>query len=237
MEQAFCISDIHGCYEEFLALLEHWQRERELLVLVGDYIDRGPQSKEVVAYIQQLQRTYGEQVVVLQGNHDAMLLEFIAEPVGSLANRFLRNGGEQTLASFIGEPLQMMTAVEQAQYMMTHFADTLDYLAHLPMMYEWGAVLFTHAGFDVTKPLAEQTSHDLLWQRQHYIQENTTGRRNVFGHTPTFRIRQQHVHDIWLSEDGQYIGIDGGCVFDGQLNALRICKNGRIAGIEKEFKR
>lgn len=237
MEQAFCISDIHGCYEEFLALLAHWQHEQELLVLIGDYIDRGPQSKEVVAYIQQLTRTYGEQLIVLKGNHDAMLLEFIDAPTGKLAERFLRNGGEQTLASFIGEQVQAMTTVEQAAYMQHHYSDTLAFLASLPEMYEWGDVLFTHAGFDATKPLSQQTATDLLWLRGHYAVPNTTGKRNVFGHTPTFRIREQRTHDSWISEDGHYVGIDGGCVFGGQLNALRIRKNGRIAGMEKEKKR
>lgn len=238
MEQAFCVSDIHGCYEEFIALLTKWRREEELLILVGDYIDRGPKSKEVVAHIQQLQQTYGEQIIVLKGNHDAMLEEFLEQPTGPLGERFLRNGGQQTLQSFIGSSRSSLTREEQAAYMRKHYEDALTFLNERPLYYHWGDVLFTHAGFQSKHTTwQESTEEHFLWIRKHYERQNESGLRNVFGHTPTFRIRNEEQHGIWISNDGKYIAIDGGCVFGGQLNGLRLRKDGRIVGIEQEQKR
>lgn len=238
MEQAFCISDIHGCYDEFVALLAHWQPEHEQLILLGDYIDRGPNSKEVVAHIQQLQQMYGQQVIILKGNHDAMLDEFLQQPTGQLGERFLRNGGRETLQSFIGEALTEFTREEQAAYMAQHHHETLTFLRQLPLYYTWGDVLFTHAGFQSKHTTwQESTEEHFLWIRKHYEQQNDSGLRNVFGHTPTFRIRNEAQYGIWISDDGKYIGIDGGCVFGGQLNGLRLRKDGRIAGVEQEKKR
>lgn len=245
MNQAFCVSDIHGCYDEFVALLKHWDAENEQLILMGDYIDRGTKSKEVMAHIQQLCHTYKEQVIVLKGNHDAMLGEFVGNPRGTLAERFLRNGGQQTLASFIGEQVPHLSREEQANYMATHYSKELAFLQSLPLYYEWGKVLFTHAGFQSKYTTwQESTEEHFLWIRQHYGKENGSGLRNVFGHTPTARIRSEEEkhgyheehHGIWISNDGKYIGIDGGCVFGGQLNGLRIKKDGRIVGIIQEAK-
>ena len=224
----FVVSDIHGMFEQFEQLLTHWKPE-DKLVLLGDLVDRGPQSLQVVRKVMQLKETYEEQIVYCMGNHDQMFLNYIASP---MINRMLYfpHGGRQTMASFLNtapSAMKELNAIEQAYYVQENFQKEISFLESGQLNAIIGKVLLTHAGFESTSSdLADTTDDDFLWIRDHYLQPNQTNFINIFGHTPTRYIHQSD--DIWVSTNQTYIGIDGGCVFGGQLNAVLLTEQGTI---------
>lgn len=224
----FIISDIHGMYDAFERLLTHWHKD-DKLVLLGDLVDRGPQSLDVIRKVMALQETYGEQVIYCAGNHDRMFLQFVASPLIQRVFYF-PHGGRETLQSFLSDApndVKAFNAVEQAHYIQQHFKQELAFLQRGKLYDIIGHVLLTHAGFEShSDDLAYSTEDDFLWIREHYRQRNKTPYVNIFGHTPTRQIHGSD--DIWVSEDGKYIAIDGGCVFGGQLNAVLIDDSGTI---------
>jgi serine/threonine protein phosphatase 1 len=208
----YAISDIHGCCQTFRFMVEevlHLQPADQLFLL-GDYIDRGPDSKGVIDFILDL-RARGYQVETLMGNHEAMLLETWED--AELLPWWLRNGGDTTLASFgIKEVRQLPD-----QYWI--FLDQLAYFRELP------DYLLVHAGFDFAcgNPMANFEA--MLWIRQFKVDKAFLGNRKiVHGHTPTPYTRiQQNLAD----PDSLVINIDGGCVYThipeyGFLTALNL---------------
>lgn len=224
----FVISDIHGMFTPFEQLLTYWNPE-DKLVLLGDLVDRGPDSLAVLQKAQQLQDAYGEQVVYCMGNHDKMLLDFIAAPLVQKAFYF-PHGGRKTIESFLKTApaeIKALNSIEQAYYIQQHFTKELSFLENGRLYDIIGNVLLTHAGFESSSnDLADTTEEDFLWIRDHYIRPNKTQYVNVFGHTPTRLIHKKD--EIWINEDRTYIGIDGGCVFGGQLNAILLTEQGTI---------
>lgn len=224
----FVISDIHGMFTQFEQLLTYWNPE-DKLVLLGDLVDRGPDSLAVLQKALQLQDAYGERVVYCMGNHDKMLLDFIAAPLVQKAFYF-PHGGRKTIESFLKTApaeIKALNSIEQAYYVQQLFAKEFSFLKSGKLYDIIGNVLLTHAGFESnSSDLADTTDDDFLWIREHYEYPNKTPYVNVFGHTPTRLIHK--MDDIWVSEDHTYIGIDGGCVFGGQLNGVLLTEQGKI---------
>lgn len=224
----FVISDIHGMYKPFEQLLQHWHPQDKLVIL-GDLIDRGPQSLEVIRKVMTLKETYGDQVIFCKGNHEELLLDFIRSPQIGYP-MYIRNGGRQTLRSFLQDApkeVKELNPLAQAEYVKEHFTKELTFLKSGELHAIIGNVLFTHAGFEsYSADLSESADDDFLWIREHYRQPNKTPYVNVFGHTPTYQIhRDDH---IWVSDDQKYIAIDGGCAFGGQLNAVLLNEQGEL---------
>lgn len=231
MKNYFIISDIHGQYKAFEKLLTYWN-PKDSLVLLGDLIDRGPRSYEVVQKVMELKRQYGEQVIFCKGNHEMMLLDFLGNP-GQKHAFYYKYGGRETMASFLKYlPVEVseLDPIEQAQIIKEKFAEELDFLNNGKLFEIAGNLLLTHAGFDSSFATVDKTEDEnFLWIRQHYKNENKTPYINIFGHTPL-----QHIHgcnDIWISKDQKYIGIDGGCYFTGQLNGIVLSEEGQIIHI------
>lgn len=224
----FVISDIHGMYKKFEQALMFWDTSNKL-VLLGDLIDRGPQSFEVVQKAISLQKQYGQQFLFIKGNHEQLLLDFIEQPEEKLDYYFVR-GGRETMQSFVEHcppHVQHLSSIEQAYFVKEQFADMLSFLQDAPLHTVIGDVLFTHGGFDSNHiDYTETTAQDFIWIRKHYLIENKTPYINIFGHTPTKYIHKRD--DVWLSEDKKYIAIDGGCVFGGQLNAVLLNPQGQL---------
>ncbi|EZH65451.1 hypothetical protein DH09_17650 [Bacillaceae bacterium JMAK1] len=224
-QKAFVIGDLHGCYDELQQLLEHWNRDEEILVFLGDYIDRGPKSLQVVQYVMELQKQ-SDDVIALKGNHEDMFLDWMSS---EQVERFLRNGGVQTLDSMIeqsetfeeGSYAAFRTIIEE------EFNEELQFLKQLPHFYEWGEYLFVHAGIDVDKELVDQTKEDYLWIREPFHDgHNRSDKTIVFGHTPVQRLHEDQRDEAWFSECKTKIGIDGGAVFGGPLIGLKLNFNG-----------
>ncbi len=224
----FVVSDIHGMYDEFEQLLQHWDQKSELVIL-GDLADRGPKSLDVIYKVIELKEQFGHQVHFLKGNHDEMLLEYIEQREEKLG-RFIRNGGATTIASLF-EPIHIdinqFTEVEQVEFLRHAYEDELTFIANAPCYEIIHNVLFTHAGFDTTlEDFYNTSSVDFIWIRRHFDKPNPTPYVNVFGHTPVHMIHD--ACDVWVSEDKRYIGIDGGCVYGGQLNGVLLSDEGEL---------
>ncbi|MGN1387154.1 MAG: metallophosphoesterase family protein [Bacillus sp. (in: firmicutes)] len=228
MERAFVVSDIHGCYTQFAELLENWDKSMKLFIL-GDLIDRGEGSKQVVQKVMELKAEYQDQVTVLKGNHEDMFLNFLHDPekMGAL---YFFNGGGETVKDMIGEPSVLhKNPVELAQLVKERAGDEVDFLRHLPLYEEFGNVLFVHAGIDPKlSDWKNSTEECFLWTRDMIKHPNQTGKVIVYGHTPTQLIHSDRSSGIWMSEDYSYVNIDGGCAYGGQLNAVVVNENGEI---------
>jgi serine/threonine protein phosphatase 1 len=196
------ISDIHGCNATFEALLQQINFSKaDQLFLLGDYIDRGPSSKQVLDTIFRL-KAEGYQLQCLRGNHEEMLLWALSGHSYNLAS-FLRNGGDITLASFgVKHPRDV-----PEQY--------LDFLEHLPLWIEADEYIFVHAGLHFvlgSSPFEHQDQ--MLWIRNWYIDldlEWLGERYIVHGHTPT---PYATIQNLFRHFNGlRVINIDAGCVF------------------------
>lgn len=222
--QYFVISDIHGMYTEFEQLLQEWP-ENSQLVILGDLMDRGPDSLKVVQKVMALQSQYGERVIFLKGNHEILFLNFL-EGNEEREGVFLRNGGLETLCTFYPQ-LDADEITMCTQFIKENFKQELDFLHNGLVYYQTGQLLFTHAGFDTAlENWQDTTESSFIWVREHYKQPNTSGYINIFGHTPTHFIHESY--DIWQDEEQKYMAIDGGCVYGGQLNAVLVNEKGEL---------
>lgn len=227
MTNIFVISDIHGHYDEFEQLLNNWNKQ-DKLVLLGDLIDRGPNSLLVIEKVMALKELYGELVTFIKGNHEDMLLNYLHNPIEK-QEHYYKNGGKETMQNFLAplSSLQVDSNEDEVNYVLSHYHHQLQFLSEAPLYKIIGDVLFTHAGFNSQFDTLEQTSErDFIWIRKHYLMTNQTSFVNVFGHTPTKYIHASN--DIWISDDKRYIAIDGGCYMSGQLNAVLLSQNGDI---------
>lgn len=205
--------------------LNHWNK-KDNLVILGDMEDRGRDSLLVVQKIMEISKKY--KVVFIMGNHDQMLLDYIDDP--SNYERYYRNGGETTIASFCqNKDVLKLDHVQRVNELKQKCKEEIDYLKTGLLYDTFHQVLFTHAGFCSFRHCFEETSDEqFIWIRDHYKHKNESGYINVFGHTPTKYIHHPISNDYWISEDKTYIGIDGGCAYGGQLNGIVIDENGQI---------
>ncbi|MCX2809604.1 metallophosphoesterase family protein [Bacillus sp. ChL18] len=229
-ETTFAVSDIHGEYEKFIELLQHWDPDSMNLIIMGDLIDRGNDSLKVVQKAMQLRQDYGEQVVVLKGNHEDMLMMFLQERDYGTGSWYFNNGGNKTYESFIEEADTYFHSYEVKAHKMSLKTNEIEFIRDLPLFQEFGNVLFVHAGINpFISDWKQGDVKDFLWTRGHWNHKNETNKHIVFGHTPTqFMHNSQTNNNVWISNCGTNIAIDGGAVFGGQLNGIVIDKNGKI---------
>jgi serine/threonine protein phosphatase 1 len=202
VQRIFAVGDIHGCHDKLRDLLGRipidWSRDR--LVFMGDYIDRGPQSFEVVEHLIGLQERHPE-VVFLKGNHEQMLSDYLA---GKDRMLYLYNGGQQTLESYLRNGAAGQFPIPPRH---RRFFD------ELRLFYETESYIFVHAGLRGDTPLTEQGPEDLLWIREEFIDSpHSFGKQVVFGHTPFDRPLVQ----------ANKIGIDTGAVFGNKLTCVQL---------------
>ncbi|MEM1313283.1 MAG: metallophosphoesterase [Pseudomonadota bacterium] len=220
----YAIGDVHGRLDRLDALLERIAADAEgaegpaRILLMGDYVDRGEQSAEVLRRIKTLlaEGHAGAEVLALRGNHEEMMLQFLDDPEGG-GPRWLRNGGLQTLASFAvvgvtpeaeGEPL-----VAAAGRLAEAAADVVPMLRTLPAWHGFGTVWFAHAGLDPDLPPDLQSERTLVWGTPRFFQfARGDGRWAVYGH---------YIVDEAHAAQGR-IGVDTGAYATGVLSAARI---------------
>ncbi|RNI27512.1 serine/threonine protein phosphatase [Rufibacter immobilis] len=206
----YAISDIHGCCKTFRYMVEEELRlqPQDHLYLLGDYIDRGPDSKGVLEYIMSL-REKGYQVTTLSGNHEDMLLH--ARDNAAHRTAWLRISGGETLKSFDAESLDGISP----RYW--------DFLEQLELYVALEDYLLVHAGFDFSlqDPFSDRES--MLWIRHFEVDVTVLGNRKiVHGHTPTPLSKMEH---SLKTEQRPVINIDGGCTYwagYGYLTALNL---------------
>jgi serine/threonine protein phosphatase 1 len=199
----FIVGDVHGCLDMLKRLMERiaWSADTDRLIFLGDFIDRGSQSRGVVEYVLEISRL-SQQVECLMGNHERILLDFID---GKDMNTFFINGGMATLNSY---------RTEQQKYGGFLIPDDhLLFFRSLKLVIELDDYYVVHAGFRPGVPLAQQSTEDLLWIRDSFIFSNHFfGKRVIFGHTP---FAQPLVME-------NKIGLDTGAVYGNRLTCLEL---------------
>ncbi len=217
----YAVGDIHGCYGLMRDLLARLTADfatrgrRPVIVFLGDYVDRGPDSARVLEALVWLHRREDIELHLLKGNHEQALLAFLEAPEQSAP--WLRYGGDATLASYgvacpDGQPDEMRQARDDLLASMP--ASHLRLLQGLELMVEVGGYAFVHAGIRPGTPLCEQAEDDLLWIRQGFLdQPGPFEKTIVHGHT-------------WLDHRPQFaegrIGLDTGAFMTGVLSAVRL---------------
>ncbi len=219
----YAIGDIHGrldLLESMLDLIRSDQEGRSpspaALIFLGDYIDRGPDSKGVVErLLQEFPAPYAP--VFLKGNHEDLLLSFIRDPNPSL--NWLRNGGDAALVSYGVEDGIIQRAfwggrdglaVAAQEFRAALPASHLAFYESLKLSCRFGDYFFAHAGVRPGTPLDEQSEEDLLWIRNEFLGSTQDfGAVVVHGHTPA-RFPQ---------ERSNRIGLDTYAVRTGKLTA------------------
>ena len=218
------IGDIHGCYNELKKLIQDLQesgeynKKKDKLVFLGDYIDRGKDSRLVIEYIRKLQRK-NKNVIALMGNHEDMLLNYYYGD----DETWTFNGSEATMKSYKGNFQQ--------------FQRDIKWMENLPIYHEDKHFIYVHAGIDASRPMKNQSRNTLLWVREPFIwNKESCGKTVIFGHTPTLNLSGE---DKPIYTVAGNVGIDTACVYGGALTAL-IINNDKIKGfyqVEKEVEK
>lgn len=211
MNRLLAISDIHGCYDTFheLVINRLKLKKSDLLMLLGDYIDRGEKSKEVIDFIIDL-KIKGYQVTALAGNHEWMLTETLKKP--EMGRLWMMNDGLPTLDSF---------EADDATNLDRRYSD---FFTSLPYYATVGKYIFVHAGLDDDSDDPFANIQSLIWDcRMGYSNPMLAGRIIVHGHRPKTR---EYVKNI-IQSGSPVIPIDTGCVYDkesgyGFLSALEV---------------
>jgi serine/threonine protein phosphatase 1 len=209
--KSFVIGDIHGCARELRILIESLPLDHgDRLVFLGDYVDRGPDSKGVVSFLVDLQKQRaGVEMIFLKGNHESMFLAYLGIG-GAHADMFLINGGKATLASYgldVNKPKahEALSAVPP---------DHVKFYQQLQSSFLMDPFLCVHAGIDPEKPLGQQTDEDLLWIRNKFIfASHPLPYTVLFGHTPQ--------HTVYFDLPFK-VGLDTGLVYGNMLTCLEV---------------
>lgn len=216
----YAIGDIHGRADLLGPLLARIDADmmaypgpESIEIFLGDYIDRGPHSREVLDLI--VARRQQRQVLCLKGNHEAYMAEFLRNP--SVLSDWKSIGGLNTLLSY-GIAPSMNPDEREQQELSNAFAQALPnnhlrFLAGLALSFTCGDFFFVHAGVRPGFPLKEQLQEDLLWIRDDFLlYEESFGKMIVHGHTPVTQ------PDIRANR----INIDTGAYATGRLTCLRL---------------
>jgi serine/threonine protein phosphatase 1 len=204
------LGDIHGCAAALDALLAEIQPQAEdCLVFLGDYVDRGPDSRGVLERVLDLRQQC--RVVPLIGNHELMMLDAFEDH--SQALFWLQCGGAETLASYGNSPQNVP-------------AEHLDFLRQMPFFHETEQYFFVHANYDPQLPLPNQSRQLLCWLHLHVRlpPPHVSGKLAVVGHTP------QKNGEVFQCE--HLICLDTYCVGDGWLTAMEL-PSGRVWQADK----
>jgi len=213
-ERILAISDIHGKEDTFNELLDHidYNPAQDQLILLGDYVDRGPNSRAVLNQVIRLQ---AEGAIVLRGNHDNMMVAAYRDEPGAL-EQWEYNGAIHTLQNY--DPTIETMTIPQTEEFRQHveFIESLDYYHETP------DYIFVHAGVNPALPLEDTDPFDFVWIREAFFREYSGDKTVIFGHTPTPLLHDdQHEHSIYFGTNN-IIGIDGAAVYGGYLNCLEL---------------
>lgn len=205
-EKVIVIGDVHGCAEELKILLHQLPLDQDTtLVFLGDYVDRGPDSKGVIDTVLNVSELY--KVIALKGNHEWLFEEYLKKPNDAVAaGNFILNGGSATLASYSVDGSTFTVPNEHRAF-----------LDGLQTFYATERHFFVHAGippgFDFAKEVDPKTAHQMLWIRSTFLDSKVQWPKIVVhGHTPV------KVPEVLPNR----INLDTGCVFGRSLTALDI---------------
>ena len=173
MSLTYAIADLHGRFDlptaAFDAIVKHAAERSFKIITLGDYVDRGPQSRQIIDHLMAAQEM-GVSLICLKGNHEDMMVETLRKPLHP--NWWIDNGGGQTLISYGHERSGNYTPEVVPE-------DHIVWLENLPLMHIDAHRIFVHAGVDRFKPLDQQDSQVLLWKLYDGNDEGGHDRRHV----------------------------------------------------------
>lgn len=198
----YAIGDIHGRYDllrSMLSAIEAGNQSGCTIVFLGDYIDRGPQSREVIELLMSGPRRDCDTWIILKGNHEEMMIETYRAPLQP--DWWVGNGGRACLESFGGQVPEAVIA----------------WCDRLPVSYETATHFFVHAGINPVRPLNDQRAEEMLWIRDKFLMSQIDyGKHIVHGHTP---FDEPELMD-------NRTNLDTGAFHSGILTAARFCGPG-----------
>ena len=227
----YAVGDIHGRSDLLKKIVAEIAGDifksgvhfRPSLIFLGDYIDRGPSSKQVISDLIAITSQPHLNVVCLLGNHEAMMLDVYDRGQG--ADLWLKHGGAETLKSYGIDVDPDEPAPQDLRRRMRKAvpADHITFLKSLPLMAVIGDYIFVHAGLRAGVALENQKKADLLWSRLKSDGVDAPGKTVVHGHTPV---------DQPLHTEGR-ISVDTGAYMTGRLTAARL-EQGRVSFLTTE---
>jgi serine/threonine protein phosphatase 1 len=206
----YIIGDIHGHFNRLVNLFDKLTgllAQHDTIIFLGDYIDRGPRSFEVIDFLVHISRSMTFDTVFLKGNHEEMFEEYLRG--GDAAGAFVYNGGDATIRSY--------QAHRGGMDLPRHHREFFD---GLRLYYEGEDFIAVHAGLNPKiLGLDVQSEHDLLWIREKFFRADRRWDKTViFGHTPVTYLRCEG--PVYIDEERNIIGIDSGVILGKPLTCL-----------------
>jgi serine/threonine protein phosphatase 1 len=223
----YAIGDVHGYAGLLQPLLEAAGRDaaagkRTIVVGLGDYADRGPDSPGVVDRLLEIAGRPNIEGRFLRGNHDQLLLDFLADH--TLGPYWVRIGGLETLLAYGVTPPDGREHLDAWRKARDDFAANLPerhlaFFRGLDLSFTCGDYFFVHAGAQPGIPLEQQAPQDLMWIRHVFLDDDRPFERIVVhGHTPADEVHADH----------RRIGLDTGAYVNGMLSACRFEGESRL---------
>ncbi|CUH95369.1 hypothetical protein P22_1439 [Propionispora sp. 2/2-37] len=226
VDRIIAISDIHGEGRKLLALLEEceYDANTDLLVIVGDMLDRGEENLDTLAICRKFQR---QGAILLKGNHEQFVHDSIiemltnenwrAKPSVDLYNWYTYHGGYSTYQEIKNLSPDRLRKI-------------LRFIRSLPFYYSAGRFIFSHAGANTAKPIEENEEDETLWMERSFpVCPAYPNKVLIFGHVPTWglppynsKFKKKNAKIWYDTVHKDKIGIDCGSCFGGRLAALEI---------------
>lgn len=230
-KRVFVIGDIHGCSAELKVLFSHLEKkekinQQDLVIFIGDYIDRGQDSKAALDQLVAFKKSFPSSVF-LGGNHEIMMFGCLANPLNlEQQENWLKNGGAQTLLSYgLSPDIAPELVIRRFDEALPR--DHRAFLESLEKYVVFEDFCFVHAGINPLRDLKAQLDQDIFWIRQEFINNIHFFKKTIiFGHTP--------FEDVMFHLPYK-IGIDTGCVFGNSLSCLELKKK-RILQVKRGTK-
>lgn len=202
MSNIYAFGDIHGEYDKLEALIRKINiNKSDTMIFLGDYIDRGNKSFEVIEYLIKLNDNHN--CIFVRGNHEEMLLDYL---YGLYEKMFLRNGGVSTINSYRNNGYDIGPNIDHS---LRKFPDAhLKFINKMVLYHETSDYIFVHAGIRPGIPLNETDSEILMWDRCFYHLSGYKGKKVVFGHTPSRKVMHTK-HKICIDTGSCFEDIGG----------------------------
>jgi len=221
----YAVGDIHGRADLLLLMMERLEARLDIdtrpagppiVVFLGDYVDRGPDSRQVIDLLLS-DRPAGFERHYLRGNHEQIMQGFMDDPMSARA-WVLQGGAETMMAYGVTPPAPMSATPEEWQAVAAALREAVPpehvaFLNGLKRYVELGECAFVHAGVDASRPLDQQSDEDLYWVRERFLaSKRQFSHRVIHGHTPTDK----------PYADARRVGVDTGAYASGTLTAARL---------------
>ncbi|HQT78603.1 MAG: hypothetical protein B7Z80_20335 [Rhodospirillales bacterium 20-64-7] len=212
-QRIYAVGDVHGCLDRLVTLhemiaedLAERPAKHATLIHLGDYVDRGSDSAQVIDWLINRPPVPAQAFVNLMGNHEQMMLAAVAAVDKDAPCHWLTNGGADSLLSW-----GISRTVPPTEWAARIPRQHLLFIRDLAVNHRIGPYFFVHAGVQPGVPLEQQTRHDMLWIREPFLSSRADhGAVIVHGHTPK---REPIVHP-------NRIAIDTGAVVGGALTCV-----------------